>query len=192
MDALLGQRRAHRVEEHARVPGRDPLRLLADAGQLLARRQAVGRADRQSHLVAALQAGHPNHVELVEVGREYGEEFGALQQRQRLIVGKREDARVEVQPAQFPVEVTVFWERVVDRGGSRRGGRRNVRVAWLPYSFFGARLSFDFGHHGIIPHYPLMLPARDGRQSAVGAPFTLLKGLLALVRRVCCCEANAG
>ncbi len=177
VDALLGQRRAHRVEEHAGVPGGDPLRLLADAGQLLARRQAVGRADRQSHLVAALQAGDPNHVELVEVGCEDREELGSLQQRQRFVVGKRQDACVEVQPAQFAVEVAVLWEWVVDRGGSRGRGCRHVRVAWLPHSFFGARLSFDFGHHGIIAHHPLVLLAHDGRQSAVGVPFTLSTGI---------------
>ena len=82
IDAFLRERRSHRIEELPGVPGRDPLCLLADAGQLLTWRQTVGRADRQAHLVAALEAGHPDHVELVEVGRENRQKLGALQQRQ--------------------------------------------------------------------------------------------------------------
>ena len=129
VDAFLGQRRPHRVEEHPGVPGGDLLRLLADAAQLLARGQTVGRAHRQAHLVAALQAGDANHVELVEVGGEDRQELGPLQQRQRGVRGQRQHARVEVQPAQFPVEVAVLGQWVVDRGGGRSGWRSGAESA---------------------------------------------------------------
>ena len=79
IDAFLGQRRSHRIQKHPSMPRRNLLGLFADAGQLLARCQTVGRADRQPHLVAALKAGHPDHVELVEVGGEDRQELGALQ-----------------------------------------------------------------------------------------------------------------
>ena len=81
-DALLGERRAHRVEEHVRLSAGDLLSAFADAAQLFAGRQAVGRTHRQTHLVAAFQARHPDHVELVEVRGEDREELRPLQQRQ--------------------------------------------------------------------------------------------------------------
>ena len=107
-DALLGHRGADEFAEHLGVPGGDLLGALTDAAQLLARRQAVGRADRQAHLVAALEARHPHHVELVEVRGEDRQELGALEQRQRRVGGQRQHPRVEVEPAQFPVEVAIL------------------------------------------------------------------------------------
>ena len=101
-------------QEHLRVPAGDLLGALADAAQLLARRQSVGRAHRQAHLVAAFEARDPHHVELVEIRREDRQELGALQQRQRRVGGQRQHPGVEVQPAQFPVEVAVLGQRVVD------------------------------------------------------------------------------
>ena len=149
-DALVGERGAHRLHEHLGVPAGDLLGALADAAQLLARRQPVGRANRQSHLVAALEAGDAHHVELVEIRREDRQELGPLQQRQRRVGGQREHAGVEVQPAQFAVEVAVVGQglglRRVDRvrgGGGRRLGRaavrRPVRVG---------RSCLGFGHSG--------------------------------------------
>ena len=48
----------------------------------LARQQAGGRADGDAGGDAALEAGHPDHEELVEVAREDGQEAHPLQQRQ--------------------------------------------------------------------------------------------------------------
>jgi hypothetical protein len=64
------------------VPGGDLLGLLADAAQLLAWGQAVRGANRQPHLVAPLQAGDANHVELVEIRGEDRQELRPLQQRE--------------------------------------------------------------------------------------------------------------
>ena len=110
-DAFVGQRRPHRVEEHVRMPAGDLLGALADPAQLFARRQPVGRAHRQPHLVAAFEPGDPHHVELVEVGREDRQELGPLQQRQRGVGGQRQHAGVEVQPAQLAVEVAILGQR---------------------------------------------------------------------------------
>ncbi len=153
-DALLGQRGADEFTEHLGVPGGDLLGALADATQLLAWRQAVGRADRQAHLVAALEARHPNHVELVEVGGEDRQELGALEQRQRRVGGQRQHARVEVQPAQFPIEIAVLGQRIgrarIDLvTGRRRWGLRR-RVLRRPFGV--GRSGFGFGHTTIIPY----------------------------------------
>ena len=113
-DALVGQRGPHRVEEHVRVPVGDLLGALADAAQLFARRQAVGRAHGQTHLVAALQTGDAHHVELVEVRREDRQELGPFEQGQRRVGGEGEHPGVEIQPAQLAVEVAILGQRVVD------------------------------------------------------------------------------
>ena len=127
-DALFGQRRAHLVEEDAGLPAGELLGAFTDAAQLFARGQAVGRAHRQSHLVAAFQPGDPDHVELVEVGREDREELRPLQQRQRRVGGQREHPGVEVQPAQFAIEVAIVGQFLIVRvsagGRRRRLGRR--------------------------------------------------------------------
>ena len=95
------------------MAGGDLLGLLADLTQLLAWGEAVRGAHRQAHLVTTLQAGDANHVELVEVGGEDRQELRSLQQWQRGVGGQRQHARVEVQPAQFAVEVAVLGKFVL-------------------------------------------------------------------------------
>ena len=116
-DAVLGQLRAQVVQERAGVLLDQFLVALGDVVELLARGQPVRAAHRQAGLVAALQAGDPDHVELVQVGREDREELGPLQQRLRRVLGQREHAGVEVQPGQLAVEVAVVGQRL---GGGRR------------------------------------------------------------------------
>ena len=109
-DALLVQLRAHLVEEHLRVRDGQRLRPRGDAGQLLARGEPVRAAHLQAGLVAALQPGDADHVELVEVAREDRQELGPLQQRLAGVLGQREHAGVEVQPRQLAVEVAVVGQ----------------------------------------------------------------------------------
>ena len=169
VDAFGGQRRAHRIEEHPRVAGRDLLGLLADAAQLLTRGQTVGRADRQPHLVAALEAGDPDHVELVEVGGEDRQKLGPLQQRQRGVVGQRQHARVEVQPAQFAVEVAILGQRVVDRvrrvaaGGAPPavGGCRARRRRGVPASV--SVTTAIIAHHVVLLRHSMIIHRRGCR-----------------------------
>ena len=94
-----------------------------DARQLLARGQPVGAADGQAGLVAALQPGDPNHVELVEVGGEDRQELGPLQQGLAGVLGQREHAGVEVEPRQLAVQVAVVGQ--LRRGRGRAGGRHD-------------------------------------------------------------------
>ena len=99
-----------------------------------------------------LRPGDAHHVELVEVRGEDRQELGALEQRQRRVGGQRQHPGVEVQPAQFPVEVAVLGQRVRrDRRVCGRGRwclRR--RVARHPLGV--GRSSLGFGHATIIPH----------------------------------------
>ncbi|BAS10296.1 hypothetical protein AHiyo4_37180 [Arthrobacter sp. Hiyo4] len=56
---------------------------------------------------APLQARHPDHKELVQVGRKDGQEGHAFQEVERRIFGEFQDAGVERQPAELAVQKTV-------------------------------------------------------------------------------------
>jgi hypothetical protein len=71
-----------------------------------------------------VHAGHANHEELVEVGGEDRQELAALDQRQRLVLGQLQDAVVEVQPGQLPVEVELGVGQPVDLFGCACVGHR--------------------------------------------------------------------
>ncbi len=80
--------------------GRDPLAVLAsvrgveladplgDPGQHLGGGEAVRAAGVDPGLDLVVDAGHPDHEELVEVRDEDGEELHPLDQRQRLVAGE--------------------------------------------------------------------------------------------------------
>ena len=69
-------------------------------------RHAVGAgADGDAGLHLLLQAADADHEELVEVGREDGQELEALQQRHRRVLGLLQHAAIELQPAQLAVDV---------------------------------------------------------------------------------------
>ena len=55
-----------------------------------------------THLAA--QAGHPHHVELVEVGGRDRQEAQPLEQRMALVLGFLQHSAVEMEPGQFAVE----------------------------------------------------------------------------------------
>ena len=149
---------------------RDLLGARADERELFARRQAVGGADRQAGLVAPLEARDPHHVELVEIRGEDREELGTLEQRQRLVLGECEHPRVEVEPAQFAVEVAILGQTgergVAFDGRCRRwcGGNAcrddRLGVATGILAAVGARLGclrngylrLGFAHAPIIPY----------------------------------------
>ena len=79
-----------------------------DLLQHLARHQAGGGAHGDAGGDPALQAGDPDHEELVEVAREDGQEPGPLQQRQVVVLGQLEHALVEAQPGQLAVQEPVL------------------------------------------------------------------------------------
>ncbi len=70
------------VAEAAGVPAGELAGALGDERELLAGPEAVGAADAEAGALPPLQPGHPDHVELVEVAGEDGQELRPLQQRQ--------------------------------------------------------------------------------------------------------------
>ncbi len=89
----------------------------ADLEERLSRRPAVGRADTQTRGSLALEPCNANHEELVEVRREDGAELQALEQGDVLVLSELEDARVEVEPGELPVEKTLADARCSCAGG---------------------------------------------------------------------------
>ena len=77
---------------------------LVDRRELLRRGQAVlaGRRDAGEHL--ALEAGHPDHEELVQIVRRDRQEAQPLEQRMAGTVGLLEHALVEGKPAQLAID----------------------------------------------------------------------------------------
>lgn len=73
--------------------------------QLLIDGHAVWRQAAQRRPRLARERRDPDHEELVEVVRRNGQELHALEQRVRVLLGMRQHALVERQPAQLAVDV---------------------------------------------------------------------------------------
>jgi hypothetical protein len=138
LDLLLGQRRPNIPREAAGVAGDEDGGPFGDELELLPGRQARLALDRKAGMEPALEAGHADHIELVEVAGEDREELGALQQRGVGILGEGQHPGVEVQPGQFAVQIPVVrqWHqlrRIVQTMINQRpglGGRPGLTV-WL-------------------------------------------------------------
>ena len=63
-------------------------------------------------LLAALQPGHADHEELIQVAGEDGQEAGALQQRDGGVGSELQHPLVELQPGDLPVEEAVVGQFV--------------------------------------------------------------------------------
>ena len=87
------------------------MRAAPDGFEHLARRQSAGRAHGDAGGDSALKAGHTHHEELVEVAREDRDEFRAIEHGQVGILRELQDAIVESQPGELPVEEAVGRER---------------------------------------------------------------------------------
>ena len=74
-----------------------------DLDQLLDRRQPVLAHLRDTGGDLAVQAGHPHHVELVEVGGRDRQEAQALEQRVAGILRLFQNAPIELQPGQLAI-----------------------------------------------------------------------------------------
>ncbi len=85
----------------------------ADLGQLLGRRDAVGRAVGRAVAVLAQDVGHADHEEFIKVVVEDGKEFELFQQGLLGREGFVQDLGVEVQPVDFPVEEKVGAGKVL-------------------------------------------------------------------------------
>ena len=118
---VLGERRAELAVEAAA----EPLAQLERRARWIASisslgRQPVGAARVDPRLDLVVQAGDPDHEELVEVGLVDRAELDPLQQRHRRVLGELQDALVEVEPGELAVEV----ERGVLEVDRRRRRRR--------------------------------------------------------------------
>ena len=102
---MLGQLRADALAEGAGVPDGQLARELQGVLQHLPGQLQPGALDREAGHHPADQPGHPDHEELVQVGREDGEEPYAFQERDRFVLGELEHALVEPEPALLPVQV---------------------------------------------------------------------------------------
>jgi hypothetical protein len=105
LDPALDQLRADALAEGAGVPDGQLTRELQGVLQHLPRQLQPGALDREPGHHPAHQPGHPDHEELVQVGREDGEEPHAFQQRDRFVLGELEYALVESEPAFLPIQV---------------------------------------------------------------------------------------
>ena len=110
---LIGERRQDMVDDVVRVLVLQAVGLFADGAELLARAQTARRGDGDAGVDAALEAGHADHEELVEVRGEDRAEIGAFEQRNVFVLGKLEDTLVELQPAEFAVEEPVWRQRLL-------------------------------------------------------------------------------
>ena len=102
-DAVLGERGGQLVVPHVRVAGAELAGAFLDALERLARREAVDAARVDAGVDLVVQAGHPHHHELVQIGGVDGAELHALEQRRLLVLRQLENALVELQPGQLPV-----------------------------------------------------------------------------------------
>jgi hypothetical protein len=107
VDVLVGQGRADLFGINLGMPLLEPVGFLADPLKHLHGAQARGRGNGQSGGDAPLEARHPDHEELVQVGGEDREEADALQQVERGVLGQFQDAGVEAEPAQLTVQEAV-------------------------------------------------------------------------------------
>ena len=102
-DAGLAQLALQRAPD-ALLVGHQVERALADRGELLGRRQAVVAQQGRPVGQHVDQAGHADHVELVEVAGRDRQEAHPLQQRMARVARLLQHARVEREPGQFAVD----------------------------------------------------------------------------------------
>ncbi len=75
-------------------------------GELFGGRQAIGGRGGDAGAHHAHQAGHPHHVEFIEVGSGDGQKAQALEKRMAAVLRFFDDAAIEGQPGQFAVDET--------------------------------------------------------------------------------------
>ena len=97
--------------------------LLRYGAQLLAGAETTGCSDGDARVHATLESGHADHEELIQVRGEDRGEIRALQKGDRLILSQLKHTLVELEPADFAVEIAVlrqgcFRLAVPDRGAA--------------------------------------------------------------------------
>ncbi|MDR6169303.1 hypothetical protein QE359_000332 [Curtobacterium sp. SORGH_AS776] len=156
VDASRVEVRLERPDERLRVAVLQLVRLRRDVAQHVARCATdVGRHG-DAGVDAALQAGDPDHEELVEVGREDRQEVRPFEERLRAVLAEFEHALVEPEPAEFTVEVAV--------GGQRLVLDLDDLVEVVEVRCDGVAVELRFGVHAhILPPAPCARRAARGR-----------------------------
>ena len=103
-DALRGEPAA-KVADEERVIEDEAGDPLADGGELLGRGAPVGRVLGAAGRHLLHESRHPHLEELVQVGREDGQELGPLEEGVPLVPRLVQDAGIEVEPGQLAVDV---------------------------------------------------------------------------------------
>ena len=104
LDAGAGEPRLHVAREHARVARGEPGGAAGDQLQLACGIEAIRRDEAGGGELLAPQGRHPHLVELVQVACEDREELDTLEQRKAGVLGESQDALVEVEPRQLPIQ----------------------------------------------------------------------------------------
>ncbi len=128
------------VGPHLLLVGHQDRGALADRHQLVGRRHAVVAQQGRPGLQHVDQAGHADHVELVEDAGGDRQEAHALEQRMALVAGLLEHAHVEGQPRQFAIDealrtVGCYFERRSRAGGLSEGVHCQPLLGCLPGLF---------------------------------------------------------
>ena len=79
--------------------------LAADGHQLRARAHPVRTEFGDARIQLSIEAGHPDHEELIQIGADDGEEFDALQKRIGSVPRLFQHAPLKTQQAEFAVDV---------------------------------------------------------------------------------------
>ena len=101
----------------------------------LAGHQPTDGRDGDTRRNSAFQPGDPDHVELVEVGGEDGQELGPFQQRHPVgIVGQIENSLVEGQPGQLAVQKSIRRQLRMAGGGEQSSITAEISTASISFS----------------------------------------------------------
>ena len=167
LEALGDHRRGDALREAAVLPGDKLLGAVGDPAELFQRAGAVRGRVLRGALAERLLA-HPrdaHHEKLVEVRAEDGEELQPFHEGIGDVLGLLEDAEIEVEPAQLPVDealggvgdagrIVRFWHGVglapvwwvrplrtekVIKEEVLSGERASTRTAWLPQRVYPSR-----------------------------------------------------
>ena len=98
-----------------------------DGLQLFLGGEAVVAAGGDTGFQLGLEGGHPHHEEFVKVVAENGAELRLLQQRRLFVQRLGQDAMVEINPAQFAVDVQLRSNDRL-RHGAPCSGRSGIRT----------------------------------------------------------------
>jgi len=102
-----------------------------DGAQLFVGRQAVDRRRGDAGELLPLQSPDPFHEKFIEIGGKDRQKSRALQKRNRFVLGKLQHPMIEIEPADFAIQIF----------GGVRSIRRNLRRLGRGMNFGGA-----FGH----------------------------------------------